>query len=188
MLTWTRVLGMFLVFLIPKVKSPDKAFKRVQDSSSSTAEIEPFMSSSVGIRTVLDCSSQEFGVRVLTLGKFLRFVPLLHSEARRFAFYLFVHSTCTAWFAWPDCRWYESHIRKELRAYRRCQCGTCSLLIDPFVRLCDVFGTALIFDFIAKAWNSFRDAFHSNAAAGFTVDWDLQVGHAVGWLIISYVS
>jgi len=85
------------VFLIPKVKSADKAFKRVQDSSSSTsAEIEPFMSSSVGIRTVLDCSSQEFGVRVLTLGKFLRFVPLLHSEARRFAFYLFVHSTCTA--------------------------------------------------------------------------------------------
>eukprot|EP00434_Breviolum_minutum_P015549 symbB.v1.2.013692.t1/scaffold971.1/size148033/20 len=67
------------------VKSADKAFKRVQDSSSSTAEIEPFMSSSVGIQTVLDCSSQEFG-----------------------------------------------------------------------------------------AWNSFRDAFHSNAAAGFTVDWDLQ--------------
>jgi len=62
------------------------------------------------------------------------------------------------------------------------------VLIDPFVRLCDVFGTALIFDFIAKAWNSFRDAFHSNAAAGFTVDWDLQVGHAMGWLIISYVS
>ena len=56
------------------------------------------------------------------------------------------------------------------------------------MRLCDVFGTSLIFDFIAKAWNSFRDAFHSNAAAGFTVDWDLQVGHAMAWLIISYVS
>lgn len=74
---------MFLVFRIPKVKSVDEAFNRVQDSSSSAsaeiAEIEPFMSTSVGIRTVLDCSSQEFGVRVLTLGKFLRFVPPLRS-------------------------------------------------------------------------------------------------------------
>ena len=63
---------MFLVFLIPKVKSVDDAFKRVQDSSSSTsAEIEPFMSSSVGIRTVMDCSSEEFGARVLLFWIFL---------------------------------------------------------------------------------------------------------------------
>ena len=96
--SWTLVLGMFLVFLIPKVKSVDDAFKRVQDSSSSTsAEIEPFMSSSVGIRTVMDCSSEEFGARVLLFWIFLE-ISEIRSTIAFWRWAVGIYSLYCSWF------------------------------------------------------------------------------------------